>query len=257
MELGAASNQELLQAKVDLNAAKSALIRQQLAIENQFVALNRLMNVALETTYLFPDSIPTVYSPSLEDLQAKAQSQSRTIQLAEADQRLQSFRLREEKAQRSPILNLSAAYNYNRTSSTAGFALFNQSSGPSAGLGLTWNLFQGGQLKSRIQQAELGLHQTELLVLDQRAEISSAILIAFKSWKQASVLSELEKENMGFAQENLRLATERLRLGKAGILDVKEASRSYEQAVAAWSSAVFEQKAAEVSLLQLSGDLVK
>jgi len=50
---------------------------------------------------------------------------------------------------------------------------------------------------------------------------------------------------------------ERVRLGNAGILVVKEAQRSYEEAINRQSAAALSAKQAEIDLMQLSGKLIQ
>ncbi|MEX1189126.1 MAG: TolC family protein [Bacteroidia bacterium] len=256
-EIGSASRQEVLQAKIDKNAALSNQLTMQTELENIKTALNRLMGISPEIEYVYDDSKKRSFSKSLDEVIKNADQVNTSLLQAKTDQRLMNLNLKGIKAERYPVLNLNVAYAYNRTSSTAGFALFNQSNGPNAGLTIGWNLFNGSQLNSRIKQAELQIQNSDLIIKDTQALIKANAIVAYRQLLRYRELLELEKENAFFAEDNYKLALERLRLGEANILIVKEANRSYEAAVARLSAASFQTIQAEVQLLRLAGELVK
>jgi outer membrane protein len=257
MALGSASKQELLQSKVDLNSAKSAVLFQQLDLDNTKIELYRILAVNQDSEYLFPEPKESVFSQNIEEVKRNADNGNSQLLILNNDKRLQEFRLKEAKSERSPLLNLSAAYGFNRTSSSAGFALFNQSAGPNAGLSLSWNLFNGSQLNSRIRQSNIQLDQQDLLIRQQEDLLNAQIRIAYKQWLQSKEILNLENENISAAEENLKLATERLRVGQIGILPLKESQRSYQEAISRKSIASFQMYQAELSLMKISGQLLK
>lgn len=257
VELGSSSRQELLQVTVDRNTALSQLKTQQMAYSNAQTSLNQIMGVALEQAYEFPTDLKSSFTPQLEEIRKQAMEQNAGLLKARSNQSLNSLRLREVKAERMPILKLNTGYNFNRSSSSAGFALFNQSNGLNGGLTLSWNLFNGGQLKTRMTQAQFAFENDAIKIRQAETQLNASIQIAIRQWQQASELLKLEDENFISAKENLSLALERVRLGNAGILVVKEAQRSYEEAINRQSAAALSAKQAEIDLMQLSGKLIQ
>lgn len=257
LEIGSASRQEVLQAKIDKNEATSILMTQQTDLDNSKTQLNRLMGVSINSEFLYAEDTRTSFDKSIEDISKQAEDANTNLLLIKNQRILNEYNLKAIRAERLPTLNLNAAYSFNRTSSTAGFALFNQSSGPNAGLGLTWNLFNGSQLNTRIKQSEFQLKNAELFISDAQLNLKSELLVAYRQLLRFKELVELERESAALAEENYKLALERLRLGQTGILSVKEASRSYENANSRLSNARFQTIQAEVELLRLSGALVK
>ncbi|MFM2285829.1 MAG: hypothetical protein RLZZ543_1326 [Bacteroidota bacterium] len=257
VELGSSSRQEYLQVTVDRNTAVSQLKTQQIALANAQTQLNQLMGIALDQSYDFPTELKSRFAPQLEEIRQQASSQNASLLLAKSNQSINLFRLREVKAERMPILKLATGYNYARSSSTAGFALFNQSNGLNGGLTFSWNLFNGGQLKTRMMQAQLAIENDAIKIRQTESQVNASIQIAIRQWEQASELLKLEEENFLSARENVSLALERLRLGNAGILVVKEAQRSYEEAISRQSAAALLAKQAEIELMRLAGKLVR
>jgi outer membrane protein TolC len=257
LELGSASRQELLQVTVDRNIAKSSLMQQELLLMEEKIKLYKLMDISLESNYVFPDQILNDFTPQIDQIQKNASEINVNIALAKGNLAINQFRLREIKAERVPMLRLNTGYNYTQSSSTAGFALFNQSNGLNGGLIFSWNLFNGSSLQSRLKQTQLQLENDALFIRNEQSLLDVSIRIAIQQWKQANEMLKLEEENFAAASENLTLALERLRLGSAGILVVKEAQRSYEEAISRKLSSSATAKNAEINLLKLSGTLLK
>ena len=257
VEIGSSSRQETLQVIVDRNTAKSQLLLQQMNLANAQTSLYRLIGISLDSRFVFPEVVANGFTPKLEEIRKRALEQNTGLLLAKGNQTLNQFRLREIKAERSPVLKLNAGYNFTRSSSTAGFALFNQSTGPIGGLTLSWNVFNGGMLNTRMKQSQFVLESDALRIKQEEALVDASVMIAIRQWQQASELLSLEEENFLSAKENLSLALERIRLGNAGILVLKEAQRSFEEAINRQTSAAYTAKQAEIALLRLAGALVK
>lgn len=256
-EIGSASRQEFLQVQIDLNNAKAA----QMLLESTFKAfkidMNRLMGADAETNFDVSEADAPDFSKTLDDLMSRAQGKNISLLLAQSNVRLQEYSEKSLKAGRYPTLLFNSAFNYNRTSSTAGFALFNQSTGPSAGLGLTWNLFNGSRLNSQMKQVRLQTENSKLLLDDTRAQLNAQIRISYLNYTQFREIETLRRLNLSLAEENYKLALDRLRLGSADIITVKEAGRSFSQSAADLALIQSSRRKAELSLLRLSGELIQ
>ena len=69
-------------------------------------------------------------------------------------------------------------------------------------------------------------------------------------------LWSLEKENLVVAQENYRIAIDRYKLGELSGIELREAQNSLLEAEERQSIAEYSTKLCEVSLLQLSGQIL-
>ena len=66
----------------------------------------------------------------------------------------------------------------------------------------------------------------------------------------------LEKENLVAAQENYRIAIDRYKLGELSGIELREAQNSLLEAEERLSVAEYSTKICEISLLQLSGQIL-
>jgi outer membrane protein TolC len=116
-------------------------------------------------------------------------------------------------------------------------------------------VFTGGTIGTR---KEVALLQTEITKL-QYEELKLTLLTRFESLVNAYSnyvqMRELQLTTVELANENFEIAQNRFRLGQAGILEVREAELSYQQAITRLFDLEYEIKISETELLLLSGKL--
>ncbi|OWY25090.1 TolC family protein [Sphingobacteriales bacterium UPWRP_1] len=254
-ESGLSAKMDYLQAQTDYNTQLSQKYTQLNSLAQAKENLNTLLGrnaatgfAAEDTTLLnavwaLPDTLNTDNNPD--------------VQFTKTQIGITQLQHQEIEAGKYPQVNLSAAYNFNYNRSQAGFSLFNLNTGPVAGINITWNLFNGGAVKRALtinqiaqQSLQTGLEQTRLLLENQWVQARRNI--AF--YRQQV---QLEDQNLATAAENMTISMERLRAGVANSLELREAQRSYEQALMRKTEALYQIKLAELALLYLQGNLLK
>ena len=254
-ELGSGDKQAVLQSKIARNDIQSAILQQLQQAEILKITLNRLMGRDVNLNFTVPNEVKHNESLSLGQLQSELDKQNIRLALQRNLVSQQQFGVKEAQADRLPTLQLNTAYGLNRNQSEGGFSLYNFSQGPSAGLALNWNVFNGLQVKRNVAQRQIGLQQAQLQQAQVQLEVQSELFTAWRnleSWKQRQVL---EDDNLVAAQESFVLAQERFKLGTTSILEVKDAQRSLDEAISRSSAAKVQRKLAEIALLQVSGRL--
>ena len=87
--------------------------------------------------------------------------------------------------------------------------------------------------------------------------IEAEILRSFLRFKNNREILLLEEKNLSLAKENVEIAMESFRLGAINSVGVKEAQRSYQDAVQRTMSTRLEIKKNEIDLMRLNGILIK
>lgn len=254
-ELGSGDKQAVLQSKIARNDIQSAILQQKQQSDALKVTLNRLMGRAVNIEFAVPDLVEHRNDLNLAALQLELDKQNIRLALQRNVVAQQQFGVQEAKADRMPTLQLNTAFGLNRNQSEGGFALYNFSQGPSAGLALNWNLFNGGLVKRNVAQRQIVLQQAQLQQAQIQLEVQGELFTAWRnleSWKQRQAL---EDENLQAAQESFTLAQERFKLGSTGILEVKDAQRSLDEAISRSAASKVQRKLAEIALMQVSGRL--
>lgn len=255
-ETGSSAKVDYLQARVDYNSRQSDSLGQLSAINSSFATLNALMGKDASETYRVEDTLNLnvgLKPQTKEYLLDKNPS----ILLAVQNLAIAKSDVKIAKSSYLPTLDFNGSYAYNRTRSQAGFALFNQAYGPSAGLTLNVPLYNGGNVRRNVKVASLQAMRTELLYGLQTTEIGRQYRTTWTNYKMAVAAYKLEQENITAAKENLDIQRERFKVGIANSLEAREAENSYVQALVRLYTAAYNLKVYETQVLELEGDLVK
>ncbi|MFT3981469.1 MAG: TolC family protein [Ferruginibacter sp.] len=260
LSVGLGAKPELLQAKVDLNAQRSARLTELTLIEQLKDQLNQLMAMEQSTRYEVADSIPFKENLVVTDIMAQAETTSPALLMAKQNISIARLTLKEAKADRWPTVSFNSAYNFNRTINKEvvnNFStLLNRNHGFNYGVSAVIPLFNGFNVRRQIKAAEIDIDYQTTLYEYQRYNINTAISIAYKDYELQKKTLALEEENILLARENVYIASERLRLGITTSIEFREAQQSLELANNRLIAARYNTKVAETELLRLKGDLV-
>lgn len=256
-DIGSASKLDLLQAKVDLNTQRSAILKLKTDLANAKASLNLLLSRGNENDFTVADSIPLNYNISYNDLKTSVPKLNDSLLYAQKNILISQQVLKEVNALHLPQIGINTTYNFSKTNNQVGFALINQNLGWNGGLTLYWNLFNGFKTnilyRNAQQQTMIAKYQ-----LDQtQKQVETSLLKAWNNYKNAIEALQLEEENTGVAKENLTIALERFRIGNATNVDINLAQKSFEDAASRRLSARYDAKVAETTLMKLNGELVK
>ena len=257
-ELGSASDLEVRQARVDLNADSAQVLRQQTELVNAKSRLNRLLGRSGDASvrYAVTSSIAVDTSLGYGSLQETALRQSPALtQAREALQAAQAAK-RETRADLFPSLDVTAGYGYSQLDAESGFLQESSSTDFSYGVSLTFDLFDGLNRWHRTQNAEIRTTNARLAVEDVRTRLTTELTSAYERYQNRLRLVRLEQRNLEAVQANVDVALEQFELGTITSVELREVQEQFIQAESRLLTAQFEAKQAEVELLRLSGQLL-
>ncbi len=255
-ETGASAKVDFLRARVDYNTRQSDSLTLEAQHISSLATLNALMGEEADKLYVLDDELQmnTALQPADKD---RLKDLSPSLQIARQNAEASELSAKIVKSFMLPTLSVNGTYSYNRTQSQAGFALFNQSYGPSGGATLNMPLFQGGNLRRQAKVASLQAMRMQLTYDWQNTELSRQYRTAWGNYEMALAAYKLEQENIGYAKENLDIQKARFRVGIANTLETREAENSYVQALQRLFTAAYNLKVSETRVLELEGNLVK
>lgn len=260
LSVGLGAKPELLQAKVDLNAQKSARLKQQTLIAQLKEQLNLIMNIPSAVGYEVSDSIVINNRLLLQDLISSLESTSPTLLLTKKNIDISQLVMKERKADRYPIVSFNSNYNYSKTDNQAVVnpftPLYSRNNGFNYGLGVTIPILNGLNTKRLIQQSQLDIAFLKLSYQSQQATLNTNITKAFKEYTMQQQALLLEEDNILLAKENVFISLERYRLGVSTYLELRETQKSLEDAYTRLLAARYNTKLAEIELLRLNGNLM-
>ena len=164
--------------------------------------------------------------------------------------RLSEFALKQVQADLYPLVSGVAGYYFSKSTSTAGFSLYSQAYGPQLGLNLSWNLFNGFNVKRRISNARLTIDATKMQYQHIYTVTLANITAQYKSFQNAVATLGLEQQNIKVAQENLDIALAKYRLGASTQIELMTAEQSLVASLNRLVLARYKTKVAESALLK-------
>jgi len=261
LSVGLGAKPELLQAKVDLNAQRSARLKQQTLIAQLKEQLNLIMNIPSTVGYEVYDSIVINNRILLQDLISGLENTSPTLLITKKNIDISQLVLKERQADRYPIVSFNSNYNYSKTDNQAVVnpftPLYSRNNGFNYGLGVTIPILNGLNTKRLIQQSQLDIAFLKISYHSEQATINTAIAKAYKEYTMQQQALLLEEDKILLAKENVFISLERYRLGVSTYLELRETQKSLEDAYTRLLAARYNTKLSEIELMRLNGNLMQ
>jgi len=261
LAVGTAAKPELLQAKVDLNSQRTAVLVQQTLITQLKDQLNGLVGMQLPTVFDVSDSIIIDLNIREESIATNIDNTNFDLLSAKKDLDIAALQLKERKGEKYPFLNFNSSYNFTRNESnlaTNPFSpLTNQNKGFNYGFSVNFPIINGFLNRRNIQQARITLDRSMLLYQQSKLTVDVAVKNAFVGYENAKAVLLIEEENILLARENLYITLETFKRGGTTFIELRTAQQSLADAYNRLINARYLAKAAEIELLRLNGSLLK
>jgi outer membrane protein TolC len=244
-----ASKLDVLNAKVDYNTDSSAYLR---SVEQILLAktnLNQLLARPVDTEFQVIDNIPFAQNLNYADIHAKAIEQNTSLNISRLETMMAESSKKEIDALLMPTVSVNAGYDlYNHNSADRGFYY---------GAGLRMNLFNGLETQRRRRNAKLTFESAKYAEEASLLNLETQLRLNFINYRTNKDMVELETENIEVAKQNMDVSLRRFQLGNLRPLELREAQRSYLNAINRYTNSLYLTKLSETILLQLAGELGK
>jgi len=253
--LGAASEVDRIQASLDYSNDSSLLLKEETKIANLKADINNLIGRNPEILFSVDSVMEMLPELSYPEMVKLIDQQNKSLLLARNNVRIKELELQETRSNFLPSLSLYADYDYFHSGYTTGTIDYNQSIGPTVGLRLSYNIFNGFNDKRKI---EIGKIEYQSAQLEEEMEINSVksdLYQNYNTYSSAIKQMKLETENLVNARKNLQFAVELYRRGAINEIDFREIQRKEFDAENRLLFAQYFAKIAEIQLLQISGNL--
>ena len=255
--LGSLSGLEALQAKLDLNADSSNYMKEQQRLKTSYITLNTVMNVNLNMTHYVRDSINLREPLDFKILEYYLLRNNTMMQMSKLDCNISELDIKMARSVFFPQLKFQGGYNVSHTKSPDRATTLNNTNGPYWGFSVSMNIFDRLENRRKIKNARLDVENAHLSHQDVVLQIRSDFAQLYNTYTNNLLLVNFEKENSRIAFENLDAALEKYKLGSLAGIEFREFQRSYIAAVDREVSALFDAKISELSLLLISGRIMK
>lgn len=254
-QVGENSKRELLQARVDLNADRSTEIRQESTLDNSKTSFNLLLARNAATPFAVIDTIAVATDLDYQALLRESLDNNSTVRAARISSSLAELDLRTAESARYPKVGVNFGYNFLQADGQTGSVINNRTNGWGYGLTASLNLFNGFNTNRDIENSQIEIASSELILKQATDQVASDLLRAYQNYTNRLQVVALEEENVGIAKENFELAMDRYRVGTLIPVELREAQNAYVAAESRLVAARYDAKQAETDLLLLSGRL--
>jgi outer membrane protein TolC len=251
-KLGAASQNDTLRTRVNIEQARLQIINGEAELETRARDLNIILGRNWdEPLALAEPEWKMIDVPSMASLEENVLQQNPQLMLLDMNRDVTMYNVKIARAGYIPSLGLSASYLNN--SLALGDVYADLTSTKSARLTMSWNLFNGTRTKRAVEQSKISMKMAEENYdLSTRNTVNSLVqtLERMKTLKQSVEISQLI---LDASEQDLLLAQEQYKIGSLSILDVLRITASFEDAKSNLIRARYNLKIAEAGLHQLMG----
>ena len=246
--VGSSARLEILQARVDFNADSSQYMSQIELVTASRIRINELLaNPDLGREFSVQDTLIVINDRlRWDDLVGKTCETNAELLIADRDNAISELDLKSIRSRNYPYVRLSTGYGYNYNRYGSGTNLARGTLGLNAGVQVGFTLFDGNRRREQ-RNARITVENTQLT----RQRLEQSILADLSNFWQ-----ELEEENLIAAKENYEIAMERYLLGDLPGIDMREAQKSLLDAEERILTAQYNTKLCEISLQQISGNIL-
>lgn len=255
--IGNFSRLDYQQAKVDFNSDSAKYMKQQELLNTSRIRLNELMaNPEVDKRIRIKDSLIQVNTQlTFDELWNATLATNAVLLKAEQNTRLAQLDYKSIQSRNYPYLKLNTGYGYTLNKYDISANSRRSNLGFNGGLTLGFTIFDGNRRRER-KNADIAIKnsrlQQEELELTLRADISNL----WQAYRNNLEMLKLERQNLVAAKENYEIAMERYLLGNLSGIEMREAQKSLFDAEERILSAEYDTKLCEISLLQISGNVL-
>lgn len=256
-DYGQSTKLDVLNAEVDINNDSINLINLNQQLKNTKRDLNVILGNQLTDSYNVDTDLNFLIQLNKEELLSKAKENNVTLLQADRNIAISEFDIKTNRAQFLPTIGLNGSYGWNQNNNNAAaFVARSTNTGLSGGVNLTWNLFDGGQTLTRAKNAKINLDiqklQKEQLIIDIERNFKNA----WDDYQNRLVIYNVQEDNIKTAQNNFERTQEKFKLGQVSSIEFRQAQLNLLNAELSRNQAKYEAKLSELTVLQLSGELL-
>jgi len=253
--LGAASEVDLNQARIDMSTDSTLFIRQDVLIKNLAADINALAGRSPEIEFSAEHDILLGEKVDYQVLLDSMQSQNYSLLLMRANVQLAYLDIKQKRAGLMPALSLFTNYSYSTSRSETGLLETSTQSGPAFGFNFSYTLFDGLNSRREMQNSKINHQSAQVRVDETLNSLHAELFKMYNSYIGAAKQVILEQKNLENASKNLTIAIELYKSGAINEIEFRDIQRKALEAENRLLVAEFTTKIAELSLKQISGTL--
>ena len=248
---------ELLKAEVDVNNDSINYINTRQEFINSKRNLNIILGIQLKEDFEVETEVDFISFLSFDELLSLSLVNNVVLKQQEKNILISEYNVRSNKGDYLPRIGLTGSYGWNNSlNPSTSFFASSESNGLDAGVNLSWNVFDGGFTKTRVANAKIVLDNQEILQQQQFETLANVLKNTSEAYTNKLFILKAQKQNVSTNQNNFERSAVQYRLGQINSIDFRLAQVNLLNAQTDLSNTMYETKLIELTLLQLTGQLL-
>lgn len=256
-EYGQNTKLEVLNAEVDINNDSINIINTKQQLKNAKRDLKLVLGETFTEDYDVETEVDFTLQFQKDSLFQQAKSRNVALLQTEKNIAISKLDINSGKSAYLPTVGLTGSYGWNKNNNNAAsFLTTSTNTGLSGGLNLSWNLFDGGATINRVRNAKINLETQQLQKENILLSIERDFNNAWDDYLNKLEIYNIQDKNIATAQNNFDRTQEKFKIGQVNSIEFRQAQINLLNAELSRSQAKYDAKLAELTLLQISGELL-
>lgn len=258
--MGASTTYEMLQAKTSWLEDQSNYLQQKVDYENTIRNLNYLLAVEDDASWNLTSELETEMPEYLlDDLNIRLLSNNQTLKNQYLNQSLLAKETALAKSNYYPTLSFNSGVGNtwmgnHYSGSTPTYS--NNSADAYVGLNLSFNIFNGGNIRRSVQIAQINEESEQVQTKQMKHSLSNQLLQLYSNYNVQKAVLELANEQESTAKLNLDLSADKLKSGAINSFNYRDVQVVYMNAAIAKLRASYNLIQSNTDLLRIIGGII-
>ncbi|WP_348742919.1 TolC family protein [Tenacibaculum sp. 190524A05c] len=259
-DYGQRTKLDVLNAEVDVNNDSISYIDIQRQLNNAKRDLNVVLGRDVNTPITVDTKVLYDANMNLTDILTEAKTKNANLLQSKKNIELSKLDVKINKSGWMPNVSLTSSYAWNRNTGDATNAfspISNTQTGLSAGVNLSWNIFDGGRTRTNVKNAKIAVENQEIRKSQLQDQLERDVNNAWETYQNRLFALKAQEQNVLTNKLNFDRSNERYKLGQISSIDFRQAQINLINAELSRNNAKFVAKNAELQLLQLAGVILE
>ena len=257
-EYGQKTQLDVLNSEVNVNNDSIDYLNISRELANAKRDLNVILGRDIGIDFEVDTTVTYAIDLTYENILNSAKSNNALLLQAEKNVELSNYDLKINNSFWMPNIGINGAYGWNNlnvdTDNGNAFSLASQTSkGLNAGVNLSWNVFDGGATKTRVQNAKIAIDNSNIQKEQIELDLERNVANAWETYQNSLFILQAEQKNVVTNKRNFSRSEEQFKLGQIISVEFRFAQVNLLNAVNNYNRAKYTAKIAELRLLQLGG----
>ena len=258
-DLGSSVTYDLLQAKNAYLNDSSNYLFQKLNVKNAHLNFNLLLGEESSVKHeLIDDLYMVAESYQLGDLLDKMLSDNKTLQNQYINQEILKKEVAFKKSSLFPVVSVSTGFDHFnfRTKYSGLDASFSNAYDFYANVSLSFNLFNGGNTRRAIENAQIDERIGELSIAEIQLQLKNVLVNLYDLFSIRKQLFEVSVANLESAELNLKLSEEKFKAGVINSFNFRDIQLLYLNVATQKLESMYNLIDTHTELVRLTGGII-